>query len=121
MIARMWTVLIVDDHAQNLELLVSFLEALPVTIITATDGVAAMEKVREVRPDLILLDIMMPRMSGFQVCGMLKRNLQTRAIKILMVSALNEIGDIETAEECGADDFICKPVNRVELLVRVKR
>jgi CheY-like chemotaxis protein len=114
------TVLVVDDNQQNLELLAAFLEALPVKIITAVDGVDALEKVEQFNPDLILLDIMMPRMSGFQVCRKLKSEPKTRDIQILMVTALNELGDIEQASECGTDDFVSKPVNKFELLTRVK-
>jgi|SRR5688572_11687563 two-component system cell cycle response regulator len=114
------TVLIVDDNPQNIELLQAFLESLPVKIVTAVDGVDALEKVQQHNPDLILLDIMMPRMSGFQVCRKLKSDQQTRDIQILMVTALNELGDIEQASECGTDDFVSKPVNKLELLTRVK-
>lgn len=114
------TVLIVDDNAQNVELLQAFLEALPVKLITAYDGVEALEKVAQHNPDLILLDIMMPRMSGFQVCRKIKEDPATKDIQILMVTALNELGDIEQASECGTDDFVSKPVNKFELLTRVK-
>src|SRR5689334_3343061 len=81
------TVLIVDDNAQNVELLQAFLESLPVKIITAIDGVDALEKVASHSPDLILLDVMMPKMSGFQVCRKLKGDPKTRDIQILMVTA----------------------------------
>jgi two-component system, OmpR family, alkaline phosphatase synthesis response regulator PhoP len=114
------TVLIVDDNPQNVELLQAFLEALPVKIVTAADGIEALDKVKQHKPDLILLDIMMPRMSGFQVCRKLKSEPATRDIQILMVTALNELGDIEQASECGTDDFVSKPVNKFELLTRVK-
>jgi two-component system alkaline phosphatase synthesis response regulator PhoP len=114
------TVLVVDDNPQNVELLAAFLEALPVKIVTAVDGVDALEKVQAHNPDLILLDIMMPRMSGFGVCEKLKKDPATRDIQILMVTALNELGDIERATDCGTDDFISKPVNKFELLTRVK-
>jgi len=114
------TVLIVDDNAQNVELLQAFLESLPVKIATAVDGVDALEKVVEHNPDLILLDVMMPRMSGFQVCKKLKSDAKTKDIQILMVTALNELGDIEQASECGTDDFVSKPVNKFELVTRVK-
>src|SRR5438067_12744333 len=114
------TVLIVDDNPQNVELLQAFLEALPVKIVTAADGIEALDKVAEHKPDLILLDIMMPRMSGFQVCRKLKNDPRTRDIQVLMVTALNELGDIEQASECGTDDFVSKPVNKFELLTRVK-
>jgi two-component system cell cycle response regulator len=114
------TVLIVDDNAQNVELLQAFLETLPVKIVTAHDGVEALERVRQHNPDLILLDIMMPRMSGFQVCKRIKSDPQTKDIQVLMVTALNELGDIEQATECGTDDFVSKPVNKFELLTRVR-
>ena len=114
------TVLIVDDNPQNVELLQAFLESLPVRIVTAVDGVDALKKVKEHSPDLILLDIMMPQMSGFQVCRTLKGDSKTRDIQVLMVTALNELGDIEHATECGTDDFVSKPVNKLELLTRVK-
>lgn len=113
-------VLIVDDNAQNVELLQAFLESLPVQVFTAVDGIDCLEKVKQHTPDLILLDIMMPRMSGFQVCRKLKGDPTTRDIQILMVTALNELGDIEQATECGTDDFVSKPVNKFELLTRVK-
>ncbi len=113
-------VLVVDDNLQNLELLVAYLDALPCEVSTATDGVEALEKVQEVRPDLILLDIMMPRMSGFEVCRKIKSDPETRDIPIVMVTALNELGDIERGVESGTDDFITKPVNRLELVTRVK-
>src|SRR5947208_2540941 len=114
------TVLIVDDNPQNVELLQAFLESLPVKILTASDGVEALEKVAQSQPDLILLDIMMPRMSGFQVCRTLKSDPKTRDIQVLMVTALNELGDIEQASDCGTDDFVSKPVNKFELITRVK-
>jgi two-component system cell cycle response regulator len=114
------TVLIVDDNAQNVELLQAFLETLPVKIVTAHDGIDALEKVKQHNPDLILLDIMMPRMSGFQVCKRIKSDPETRDIQVLMVTALNELGDIEQASESGTDDFVSKPVNKFELLTRVK-
>ena len=114
------TVLIVDDNPQNVELLAAFLESLPVKISTASDGIEALRKVAEQNPDLILLDIMMPHMSGFQVCQRLKSDPKTRDIQILMVTALNELGDIEKATEYGTDDFVSKPVNKFELLTRVK-
>src|SRR5215218_1628852 len=95
------TVLIVDDNAQNVELLQAFLESLPVKLVTAYDGIEALEKVKEHNPDLILLDIMMPRMSGFGVCERLKKDPATKDIQILMVTALNELGDIERASEVG--------------------
>jgi len=113
-------ILVVDDNAQNLELVVAYLDTLGCRIATASDGIDALDKVGAEKFDLILLDIMMPRMSGFEVCRKLKSDPETRDIPIIMVTALNELGDIERAVEYGTDDFISKPVNRLELLTRVK-
>ena len=114
-------ILIVDDNRQNLELLEVYLEELSgVTISTAADGIDAMAKIAEERPDLILLDIMMPRMSGFEVCKQIKGSPKTRDIMIVMVTALNETGDIERATECGADDYLSKPIDRKALVDLVK-
>ena len=116
-----WTVLVVDDNRQNLELLLAYLEDMEeVTAIEARDGVAALEQVARRRPDLILLDIMMPKMSGFEVCKQLKSNPQTRDIPVVMVTALNETADIERATECGTDDYITKPIERRALVNLVR-
>ena len=114
------TILIVDDNQQNLELLQAYLDDLPSTILTATDGIEAIEMVEKNAIDLILLDVMMPRMSGFEVCKKLKSGPNTRSIPIIMVTALNELGDIERGVESGTDDFLSKPVKKLELLTRVK-
>ncbi len=114
------SILVVDDNEQNLELLVAYLEDLGCEIRTAQDGPEALEEVGRKRPDLILLDVMMPKMSGFQVCQRLKRSPTTSTIPILIVTALNEVSDVERAVEIGADDFLTKPVNRMELLTRVR-
>jgi two-component system, OmpR family, alkaline phosphatase synthesis response regulator PhoP len=78
-----------------------------------------LDKVESFQPDLILLDVMMPKLSGFEVCKKLKSDPATRGIMILMVTALNELGDIERAVDAGTDDFLSKPVNKLELLKRV--
>jgi CheY-like chemotaxis protein len=117
------TILIVDDNAQNIELLQAYLESLPCRIITASDGIEALRFIEDPSssaPDLILLDVMMPRMSGFEVCRKLKDDPSTRSIPIMMVTALNELGDIERGVESGTDDFLTKPVNKLELVTRVK-
>ncbi len=114
-------ILVVDDNAQNLELLIEYLQTIDnVETSTAVDGIDALEMVQQVEPDLILLDIMMPRMSGFEVCRKLKSDPNTRDIPIIMVTALNELSDIERGVESGTDDFLSKPVNRLELITRVK-
>ncbi len=114
------TVLVVDDNPQNVELLQAYLDTLDCATEVAVDGVDALEKVGQVNPDLILLDIMMPRMSGFEVCRRLKADPKFRDIPIIMVTALNELGDIERGVESGTDDFLSKPINKLELLTRVK-
>jgi len=113
-------VLVVDDNVQNLELLVEYCESIGLATTRAVDGLEALEVVNQLKPDLILLDIMMPRMSGFEVCQKLKSDPGTRDIPIIMVTALNEMGDIERAVEAGTDDFLSKPVNRLELVTRVR-
>ncbi len=114
-------ILVVDDNSQNLELLVEYLRTIDdVETSTAADGIEALEMIQQVKPDLILLDIMMPRMSGFEVCRKLKSDPNTRDIPIIMVTALNELSDIERGVESGTDDFLSKPVNRLELITRVK-
>jgi two-component system alkaline phosphatase synthesis response regulator PhoP len=113
-------VLIVDDNAQNLELLQAYLEEIDCDTIPAYDGLQALELVAKSKPDLVLLDIMMPQMSGFEVCRRLKKDPNTQDIPIIMVTALSEFGDIERGIDSGTDDFVSKPVNRLELLARVK-
>ena len=114
------TVLVVDDNQQNLELLQVYLEDVDCRTIPAQDGPEALEIATKQLPDLILLDVMMPKMSGFEVCKRLKNNPRTGDIPIIMVTALNEFGDIERGIDSGTDDFLSKPVNKLELLTRVK-
>ena len=114
------TVLVVDDNLQNLELLQAYLEDLDCQTIPAHDGLEAMEIVTENPPDLILLDVMMPKMSVFEVCKRVKNDPKTSDIPVIMVTALNEFGDIERGIDSGTDDFLSKPVNKLELLTRVK-
>jgi len=114
------SILLVDDNAQNLELMVAFLEELPCTLRTASDGIEAIESIEKRSPNLVILDVMMPRMSGFEVCQKIKSQPTTRDIVVIMVTALNEVSDYERAVECGTNDFITKPVNKLELLTRVR-
>ncbi len=113
-------VLVVDDNQQNLELIQAYLEDLECETVPARDGHEALDIVDKKKPDLILLDVMMPKMSGFEVCRKLKKNPKTSSIPIIMVTALNEFGDIERGIDVGTDDFVSKPVNKLELLTRVK-
>lgn len=114
------SILLVDDNLQNLELMQAYLESLPCRLRTAKDGVEAIELIERACPDLVLLDVMMPRMSGFEVCQKIKSNPATRDVVVIMVTALHEVGDFERAVECGTNDFITKPVNKLELLTRVR-
>ncbi|MBA7607233.1 Response regulator PleD [subsurface metagenome] len=114
------TVLVVDDNQQNLELLQAYLEDIDCRTVPARDGAEALEIIGKDPPDLILLDVMMPKMSGFEVCKRIKNDPKTGDIPVIMVTALNEYGDIERAIDSGTDDFLSKPVNKLELLTRVK-
>lgn len=113
-------VLVVDDNPHNLELILAYLEDVDCRTISAEGGLEALESVRNDPPDLVLLDVMMPKISGFEVCRKLKNNPQTADIPVIMVTALNEMGDIERAIQSGTDDFLSKPVNKWELMTRVK-
>jgi len=113
-------ILIADDNQTNVELLEAYLADIDCQIAVAVDGHDTLEKVAAFQPDLILLDIMMPKLSGFEVCERLKRDPATKDIMILMVTALNEHGDIERAVAVGCDDFLSKPVNKLELIKRVE-
>jgi CheY-like chemotaxis protein len=113
-------VLVVDDNQQNLELLQAYLEDIDCETVPAHDGPEALEIISDSPPDLILLDVMMPKMSGFEVCKRIKNDPKTSDIPVIMVTALNEFGDIERGIDSGTDDFLSKPVNKLELITRVK-
>ena len=117
---RIPVILVVDDNQQNLELLQVYLEDVDCRSIPAYDGSEALEIIAKEPPDLILLDVMMPKMSGFEVCRRIKNDPKTSDIPVIMVTALNEFGDIERAIDSGTDDFLSKPVNKLELLTRIK-
>lgn len=112
-------ILIADDNAANRELLEAYLATVDCEIETAVDGQDTLDKTASFRPDLILLDVMMPKFSGFEVCKQIRENPELRGTMILMVTALNELGDVERAVNAGTDDFLSKPVNKIELLKRV--
>ncbi len=113
-------ILIADDNPVNQELLDAYLQGRGYEIEFASDGLDTLEKVSSFKPDLILLDVMMPKLSGFEVCETLKKNVGTKQIMILMVTALAEQGDIERAVAAGCHDYLCKPVHKIELVKRVE-
>jgi two-component system, OmpR family, alkaline phosphatase synthesis response regulator PhoP len=113
-------IVVVDDNQQNLELLQAYLEDIDCQTLSAHDGEEALVVINKNLPDLVLLDVMMPKMSGFEVCRRLKSDPATTDIPVIMVTALNELGDIKRGIDSGTDDFLSKPVNKFELLTRVK-
>jgi PleD family two-component response regulator len=115
-----WKILIADDNPQNVELVEAYLSEFDCTTAIAVDGEDTLHKAAEFHPDLILLDIMMPKVSGFEVCKRLKSNPSTKDILILMVTSLHESADVERGVEAGADDFLSKPIHRQVLLTRVR-
>ncbi len=114
------TILVVDDVPVNIQLLTTYLTSEGYDIISAKDGVEAIELVQRHFPDLILLDVMMPKMNGFEVCQVIKSDKDTMFIPVIMVTALNELEDKIKGMNAGADDFISKPFNKLELMVRVR-
>lgn len=113
-------ILIADDNQANRELLEAYLASSGCDTEIAVDGQDTLTKVKSFQPDLILLDVMMPKLNGFEVCQKLRADPATKRIMVLMVTALNEAGDIERAVKAGTDDFVSKPVNKTELLKRVQ-
>lgn len=114
------SILVVDDVPVNIQLLTTYLSSEGYTIISAEDGAEAIKKIQEMHPDLVLLDVMMPKMNGFEVCQIIKSNEETSFVPVIIVTALNDLGDKIKGMESGADDFLSKPFNKLELLARVK-
>lgn len=113
-------ILIADDNPQGVELLDAYLGDGDWDVETAFDGEEALQKVRDWHPDLILLDIMMPRLSGFEVCKRLKTDPATHSIAVIMITALDQTSDIERAVDAGTDDFLTKPIHQAELCRRIR-
>jgi len=114
------SILVVDDHEQNLELIQAYLEDFGCRVRVSADALEALSMIEADAPDLIILDVMMPRMSGYQLCTKVKADPATRDIPIVMVTALSEVSDVERAVESGADDFLTKPVYKLELITRAR-
>jgi len=113
-------ILVAEDNPQGAELLEAYIGAAGYHVRTAADGEAALRMTREWKPDLLLLDIMMPKLSGFEVCKRLKSDPATRDVVVIMVTALDQPSDIERAVEVGTNDFLTKPINKTDLLLRVR-
>ena len=113
------TILVVDDSATNLQVLVRTLHGSGHRILAARDGATALDIARRARPDLILLDVMMPGLDGFEVCRVLKGDADTREIAVIFLSARGEVADKVSGLELGAVDYITKPIQGEEVLARV--
>src|SRR5713101_4744115 len=113
-------ILIADDDAQGVELLEAYLADTGYEIRRATDGEQTLRQVQQWRPDVILLDIMMPKISGFEVCKRIRAQPASQDIGILMITALDQASDVERAVDAGTNDFLTKPINKTELLLRIR-
>lgn len=113
-------ILIADDNPSNADLLDAHLDGSGFETKLVYNGEEALAAAREWKPDLILLDVMMPKLSGFEVCRRLRADPATSGVSVLMVTALDQATDVETAVDAGTDDFITKPINKTELLLRVR-
>jgi cyclic di-GMP phosphodiesterase len=114
------TILVVDDEAANREFLKEILNNQGYSLLAASDGREALESFANHRPDLVLLDVIMPHMDGIEACRQLKRKAETRLTPVILVTALSALGDRVRGLEAGADDFLTKPIDRSELLARVR-
>jgi len=112
-------ILVVDDSPTELQLMVDPLIAQGYHVITATDGIEALKTAKQERPALILLDVLMPRKNGFQVCRQLKTDPATRDIKIIMVSSKSQESDRFWGLKQGADEYLAKPFNDEDLLSHI--
>jgi PleD family two-component response regulator len=113
-------ILITEDNPQGAELLEAFLAETPHETRVAANGEEALRVVADWMPDVVLLDVMMPRLSGFEVCRKIRGNPATRDIGIIMVTALDQHADIDRAVDVGTDDFLTKPIHKAELLLRLR-
>ncbi|MFQ5407240.1 MAG: ATP-binding protein [Anaerolineales bacterium] len=114
------TILLVDDEASNRDIFTQFLKLEGFRVVTAVDGEDALDKLQTVEPDLVLLDILLPRTDGYEVCRRIKENPQTLFLPVIMITALRGPEEKIRGVEVGADDFLSKPFNHLELVTRVK-
>jgi len=114
------TILVADDQAANRELLEELLTPQGCKVVTVPDGAAALEELSRAQFDLVLLDVMMPQLNGFEVCEKIKNNPDTYLIPVIMITALSDKQDRIEGIRVGADDFLSRPLDRTELLARVR-
>ncbi len=114
------TILVIDDNPANLAIAVNFLEEFGLTILVSGTGKSGLMRARYTHPDLILLDVIMPDIDGFETCRQLKKDEETRDIPIIFMTALSEMQNKVTGFELGAVDYITKPIQKEELLARVR-
>lgn len=113
-------ILVVDDSKTALFMVTTILKREPYDLVTAHDGQQALEMAVTERPDLILMDVVMPRKTGFEACRELKQREDTKSIPVILVTTRGEGENVETGFECGCNDYVTKPVNAQELLAKVR-
>jgi adenylate cyclase len=113
-------ILVVDDTPRNVKLLADLLAVKGYEVATALSGPEALGKIEREQPDLVLLDVVMPEMSGYEVCRKIREVPETRILPVVMVTALDPAEERVKGIEAGADEFLTKPINQAELLARVK-
>lgn len=114
------SILIIDDESEFLKIMKVWLESLGYTVITAQDGKSGLGKARESNPDMIILDVLMPEMNGYEVCRLLKFDEKYKSIPVIMLTAKTQNVDRQLGERVGADDYISKPFKNEELLAKIK-
>lgn len=121
MVTDKHTILVVDDNRDNVDILTAFLESRGYVVAEASDGKTALARIAEVRPALVLLDVMMPGMDGWEVCRTIKNHPDLGSTRVVMVTAKSGFEDKVEGLRSGADDYIVKPVDLKELLTKVER
>src|SRR5438309_5319749 len=113
-------VLIAEDNPQAAELIQDYLDGAGWELRVAADGDETLRLVKEWKPDVLLLDIMMPKLSGFEVCKRLRADPATRDLPVLMITALDQPSDVDRAVDAGTNDFLTKPIHKTDLVLRVR-
>ena len=113
-------ILVADDNPQGAELIEAYLDGTGWDVRLSADGGDTLQQVRDWHPDVILLDIMMPKLSGFEVCKRLRADPATKDLPILMITALDQASDVDRAVDAGTNDFLTKPINKMDLVRRVQ-